>query len=158
MRCCSLDTVECISRRSCPSLGRNQGRGAEIARRNLTHWLISTQVDAVLRLKGSDNLDYIQLLKKPGGQLGDSYLAEGFVLDKKIGIGQPKRLEKAKVMVANTAMDTDKIKIYGARVKVDSLSKVAAIEQACSQGINQIVATRLRHRRDAGSTDTRLTG
>ena len=87
-------------------------------------------VDAVLRLKGSDNLDYIQLLKKPGGQLGDSYLAEGFVLDKKIGIGQPKRLEKAKVMVANTAMDTDKIKIYGARVKVDSLSKVAAIEQA----------------------------
>ena len=84
----------------------------------------------VLRLKGSDNLDYIQLLKKPGGQLGDSYLAEGFVLDKKIGIGQPKRLEKAKVMVANTAMDTDKIKIYGARVKVDSLSKVAAIEQA----------------------------
>ena len=81
-------------------------------------------------MKGSDNLDYIQLLKKPGGQLGDSYLAEGFVLDKKIGIGQPKRLEKAKVMVANTAMDTDKIKIYGARVKVDSLSKVAAIEQA----------------------------
>ena len=102
-------------------------------------------VDAVLRLKGSDNLDYIQLLKKPGGQLGDSYLAEGFVLDKKIGIGQPKRLEKAKVMVANTAMDTDKIKIYGARVKVDSLSKVAAIEQACSQCTNQIVAARLRH-------------
>ena len=48
-------------------------------------------------------------------------------------------------MVANTAMDTDKIKIYGARVKVDSLSKVAAIEQACSQCTNQIVAARLRH-------------
>ena len=27
-------------------------------------------------------------------------------------------------MVANTAMDTDKIKIYGARVRVDSMSKV----------------------------------
>ena len=48
-------------------------------------------------------------------------------------------------MVANTAMDTDKIKIYGARVKVDSLSKVAAIEQACSQCMNQSVAARLRH-------------
>ena len=110
----------------------------EIARTTLSSKLVLYEkehfaklaVDAVLRLKGSDNLDYIQLLKKPGGQLGDSYLAEGFVLDKKIGIGQPKRLEKAKVMVANTAMDTDKIKIYGARVKVDSLSKVAAIEQA----------------------------
>jgi len=32
-------------------------------------------VDAVLRLKGSDNLDYIQLIKKPGGQLGDSRAA-----------------------------------------------------------------------------------
>jgi len=32
VRCCSLCAVECISRRSCPSLGRNQGRGAEIAR------------------------------------------------------------------------------------------------------------------------------
>ena len=74
----------------------------EIARTTLSSKLVLYEkehfaklaVDAVLRLKGSDNLDYIQLLKKPGGQLGDSYLAEGFVLDKKIGIGQPKRLEK----------------------------------------------------------------
>jgi|Transcript_43 T-complex protein 1 subunit beta len=135
----------------------------EIARTTLSSKLVLYEkehfaklaVDAVLRLKGSDNLDYIQLLKKPGGQLGDSYLAEGFVLDKKIGIGQPKRLEKAKVMVANTAMDTDKIKIYGARVKVDSLSKVAAIEQAekdkmaakcakiCDHGINCFINRQL---------------
>ena len=32
VRCRSLQSVESISRRSCPSLGRNQGRGAEIAR------------------------------------------------------------------------------------------------------------------------------
>ena len=32
VRCCSLQSVECISRRSCPSLGRKHGRGAEIAR------------------------------------------------------------------------------------------------------------------------------
>ena len=37
---------------------------------------------------------------------------------------QPKRIENAKILVANTAMDTDKIKIYGARVRVDSMSKV----------------------------------
>ena len=41
-------------------------------------------VDAVLRLKGSDNLDYIQIIKKSGGSLRDSYLADGFVLDKKV--------------------------------------------------------------------------
>ena len=39
-------------------------------------------------------------------------------------MGQPKRLENVNILVANTAMDTDKIKIYGARVRVDSMAKV----------------------------------
>ncbi|EAY91026.1 hypothetical protein OsI_12631 [Oryza sativa Indica Group] len=34
-------------------------------------------VDAVLRLKGSTNLEAIQILKKPGGSLKDSFLDEG---------------------------------------------------------------------------------
>jgi len=37
-------------------------------------------VQSVLRLKGSGNLDYIKIIKKPGGTLGDSYLADGFIL------------------------------------------------------------------------------
>ena len=52
------------------------------------------------------------------------------MLDKKIGVGQPKRIENATIMVANTSMDTDKVKIYGSRVRVDSLAKVAEIEAA----------------------------
>ena len=87
-------------------------------------------VDAVLRLKGSTNLDSIQIIKKCGGSLRDSFLDEGFILDKKIGVGQPKRIENARILVANTAMDTDKVKIYGARVRVDSMDKVAEIEAA----------------------------
>ena len=55
---------------------------------------------------------------------------EGFLLRKQIGVGQPKRIENAKILVANTAMDTDKIKIYGSRVRVESLGKVAEIEEA----------------------------
>ena len=35
----------------------------------------------------------------------------GFLLDKKIGVNQPKRMEDAKILIANTAMDTDKIKV-----------------------------------------------
>ena len=87
-------------------------------------------VDAVLRLQGSTNLDLIQIIKKPGGSLQGSYLEEGFILDKKIGVGQPKRIENAKILIANTSMDTDKVKIYGARVKVDSMEAVAAVEAA----------------------------
>lgn len=34
-------------------------------------------VDAVLKLQGSTNLESIQILKKPGGSLEDSFLEEG---------------------------------------------------------------------------------
>ncbi|KAI8592653.1 T-complex protein 1 subunit beta [Geranomyces variabilis] len=87
-------------------------------------------VDAVLRLKGSTNLDNIQIIKKPGGKLMDSILSEGFILDKKIGVNQPKRITNAKILIANTPMDTDKIKIFGARVRVDATGKLAELERA----------------------------
>ena len=87
-------------------------------------------VDAVLKLGGSTDLTHIQIIKKAGGKLKDSYLDEGFILDKKFGVNQPKRIENAKILVANTAMDTDKIKIFGARVKVDSTGKLAELEKA----------------------------
>ena len=102
-------------------------------------------VDAVLRLQGSPNLNHIQVLKVPGGSLRDSYLEDGFLLAKAPGLGQPKRVEQAKILVANTSMDTDKIKIYGSRVKVDSLDKVADIEAAeklkMSNKVSKILAT-----------------
>jgi len=87
-------------------------------------------VKAVLRLHGKPNLDYVQVIKKPGGSLKDSFLEEGFILEKRIGVGMPKVLEDCKVLVANCQMDTDKIKIYGARIKVDSFEAVAEIEKA----------------------------
>ena len=109
-----------------------------IARTTLSSKLLNTEkdhfanlaVDAVLRLNGSGNLDYIQVIKKPGAALSDSYLEDGFVLDKSFGIGQPRRLENVKILIANTPMDTDKIKIYGSRVRVDGMAKVAEIEEA----------------------------
>lgn len=59
-------------------------------------------VDAVLRLKGSTDLEHIQIIKKVGGKLTDSYLDEGFILDKSIGVNCPKRIENAKILIANT--------------------------------------------------------
>eukprot|EP00742_Colponemidia_sp_Colp-10_P000284 GILJ01000320.1.p1 GENE.GILJ01000320.1~~GILJ01000320.1.p1 ORF type:complete len:559 (-),score=131.80 GILJ01000320.1:107-1726(-) len=102
-------------------------------------------VDAVLRLKGSANLDYIQILKKLGGSLRDSFLEEGFILAKQIGVGQPKRIENAKIMIANTPMDTDKIKIYGSRVRVESMTKVAEIEEAEKDKMREKVDNILKH-------------
>lgn len=53
--------------------------------------------------------------------------------------------EGCKVLVANTPMDTDKIKIFGSRVKVDSLEAVQEIENAekvkMKAKVDKIVAT-----------------
>lgn len=51
-------------------------------------------------------------------------------MDKKFGVGQPTRIENPKVLVGNIPMDSDKIKMYGARVKVDTLARVGEIEEA----------------------------
>lgn len=102
-------------------------------------------VNAVLRLKGSGNLDAIQVIKKLGGGLIDSYLDEGFLLDKKVGVNQPKRIENAKILIANTPMDADKIKIFGARVRVDAVSKVAELELAEKEKMKAKVEKILKH-------------
>jgi len=122
--------------------GNNQEKFKEdlinIAKTTLSSKVLSTDkdyfaklaVNAVLRLKGSTNLDSIQIIKKAGGRLTDSYLDDGFILDKKIGVNQPKRIENANILIANTPMDTDKIKIFGAKIRVDATGKLAELERA----------------------------
>lgn len=46
----------------------------------------------------------------------------GFLLDKKIGVNQPKRIENAKILIANTGMDTDKIKVCEVNMSLRSWS------------------------------------
>ncbi|OEH78446.1 t-complex protein beta subunit [Cyclospora cayetanensis] len=126
-------------------------------------------VDAVMRLKeNAASLDLIHILKKPGGTLRDSYLDDGFILEKRIGtieLQAPAECSslshklaiarflvvvffpsqcvlmvwERSVMVANTPMDTDKIKIFGARVKVDSFEAVHQLELAEKEKMKQKV-------------------
>lgn len=103
-------------------------------------------VDAVLRLKGSGELTAIQLIKKSGGCLEDSFLDEGFLLDKKPGVHQPQRIENAKILIANTPMDTDKIKVFGSHIKVDSMSKIADLELAEKEKMKEKVNKIINHK------------
>lgn len=105
-------------------------------------------VDAVERLKGSSNLEMINIIKKTGGTLRDSFLEPGFLLDKKIGVGQPRTLENAKILVANTPMDTDKVKIFGAKVKVDSIAQLADVESSEKEKMKNKVNKILAHKVD----------
>ena len=101
-------------------------------------------VQAVLRLKGSGNIDFIKLIKKAGGTLKDSFIADGMILEKSIATGCPTKLEKPRVTIANTPMDDDKIKIMGSKVKVDSMTAIGEIEVAekakMEAKVNKIIA------------------
>lgn len=55
---------------------------------------------------------------------------EGFLLEKEISYGCPTRKENPKILIANTPMDYDKIKIFGTWVKTESMDKIAEIENA----------------------------
>ena len=102
-------------------------------------------VDAVLRLKGSGNLNAIQIIKKLGGTLTDSYLDEGFLLNKRPGMNQPHRMENARILIANTPMDTDKVKVFGSRVRVDGVAKIADMELAEKEKMRDKVNLILKH-------------
>jgi len=105
-------------------------------------------VKAVLRLKGSGNLEYIKIIKKAGGTLGDSFIAEGMILEKSISTGCARKIENPRVLIANTPMDHDKIKIMGSKVKVDSMTAIAEIEEAEKMKMKSKVDRILAHRPD----------
>lgn len=105
-------------------------------------------VDAVLRLKGSGNLELIQIIKRIGASLKESYLDEGFILEKQISVGCPRVKENPKILISNTPMDYDKIKIFGTRVKVDSTEKVAEIEAAEKEKMKEKVDKILEYKPD----------
>ena len=67
-------------------------------------------------------------------------------MNKKIGQYQPKRIENARILIANTPMDTDKIKVFGSKVKVDSMQKIADIELAEKEKMKDKVNKILKHK------------
>lgn len=119
--------------------------GSKILNQHKDHFA-KLAVEAVLRLKGSGNLEAIQIIKKLGGSMNESYLDEGFLLEKLPGMYQPKRMEKAKILIANTSMDTDKVKVFGSRVRVDSVAKVAELEAAEKLKMKEKVDKILAHK------------
>jgi len=138
---CAAEKLETLSFDNGASKEKFREDLLNIARTTLSSKLVKHEkelfsqltVDAVLRLNTHEtghDLTHIQIIKKQGGALNQSYLEDGFLLEKKISVGMPKTATNCKILVANTPMDTDKIKIFGSKVKTDSLETVAKIENA----------------------------
>lgn len=63
-----------------------------------------------------------------------------------VGVHQPKKLENANILIANTPMDTDKIKVFGSTIKVDSMAKIAELEVAEKEKMKDKVNKILAHK------------
>lgn len=72
-----------------------------------------------------DDIQFIEIIKLQG-DLAESMLVDGFVLDKDIELD----LENPKIMVANTSLDFDKINILSSKINVNSISELTKIESA----------------------------
>lgn len=96
-------------------------------------------VDAVKRL-GDEDMSLIQIIKS-SGKLEESFLSDGFILKKDqpiddavISAGRSAENgagpHDIRVMIANTSLDSDKVKVFGAKINVSSISKLSEIEEA----------------------------
>lgn len=152
----ALETLRKISRKSTATEDDFKEELMKIARTTISSKLLNYEkehfailaVNAILRLKKGGSLDHIHIIKKIGGNLKDSYLEEGFLLEKEISTGTPNFRQNAKILLANTPMDYDKIKIFGTRVKTDSMDKLAEIEQAEKEKMKRKVEKILAYKPD----------
>ena len=99
---------------------------------------VRTILDSGFVTRGKENYVYEK-------ESSSTICFSGFILKKRIGQNQPKRIENARIMVANTPMDADKVKVFGSKVKVDSIKKVAEIEEAEKQKMKDKVGRILKH-------------
>lgn len=137
-RDCALEALGRLSRDRSEDAAAFHEELLNVARTTISSKLLNYEKEhfaqlataAVERLRGAGNLERVHVIKKLGGSLGDSYLEEGFLLEKSISFGGPRRKERARVLVANTPMDYDRVKIFGAKVKTDSMERMAEIEAA----------------------------
>lgn len=88
--CVCVRTAEAVDVSMCVSLRRNDEQKFQVDLMNIARTTLSSKllthhkdhfarlaVEAVMRLKGSGNLEAIHVIKKLGGSMTDSYLDEG---------------------------------------------------------------------------------
>ncbi|HUT26937.1 MAG TPA: thermosome subunit beta [Methanomassiliicoccales archaeon] len=110
--------------------------------------------------KWSVDMDNIQITKKHGGSMDDTQLIQGIIVDKEpVHPGMPKRIEKAKILLLDVALEIKKTEIDAKieitdptqmhafldeeermlRQMVDTIKKVGANVIFCQKGIDDLV-------------------
>jgi thermosome len=104
------------------------GKGAEKAKEYLAG-LVVKAVKAVAEIKDGKvviDRDDIKLEKKEGGGIEDTELVQGIVIDKeRVHPAMPKRVEKARIALLNTALEIEKTEV-DAEIRITDPSQLKA--------------------------------
>ncbi|MGQ9719023.1 MAG: thermosome subunit beta [Nitrososphaerales archaeon] len=110
----------------------------KVAKTSMASKLVSTDatelaaltVDAILSVaekqdgKYKVDIDNIKVEKKPGGSLKDTNFIKGIVLDKEVvHAGMPKRVEKAKIALINSAFEIEKTE-FDAKININNPEQI----------------------------------
>jgi len=119
---------------------------AEIAADAILH--VTEKVDKEYKI----DIDDIMVEKKPGESMTETRLINGIVVDKEVvHPGMPKRVENAKIMLLDTAMEIEKTE-FDAKINIESPDQMEAflqqeesmlrdmVEKVVKTGANVIVA------------------
>ncbi|CAF1338002.1 unnamed protein product, partial [Rotaria sordida] len=133
----ALTVLEGVAKNNSSNLEQFKSDLMNIARTTLSSKILQEKkdhlsklcVDAILKIHDKTDLKYIQIVKLLRNNLNDSYIEEGFLFGERIGTNMPKRIENARILIANIPMDTDKRKISDSSVHIDSIAKL--VEKKC---------------------------
>jgi thermosome len=108
-------------------------------------YLAELAVKAVLEVAEKENgkykvdIDDIKVEKKPGESLRDTKLIQGIVLDKEVvHSGMPKRVEKAKIALLDTALEIEKTE-FDAKINIESPEQMDAFLKQEEEMLRQMV-------------------
>jgi thermosome len=107
--------------------------------------LAELAVKAVLEVAEKENgkykvdIDDIKVEKKPGESLRDTKLIQGIVLDKEVvHSGMPKRMEKAKIVLLDTALEIEKTE-FDAKINIESPEQMDAFLKQEEEMLREMV-------------------
>mmetsp|Transcript_28703 Transcript_28703/g.44981 ORF Transcript_28703/g.44981 Transcript_28703/m.44981 type:complete len:501 (+) Transcript_28703:29-1531(+) len=85
-------------------------------------------IKAILLLRGCWNLERVKIIKKIGGSLLDSFIDDGYIIERKLASTSVKRFFKPKILLVNTHLDMDKVKMAGSKIRPESLTTMNQLE------------------------------
>jgi len=108
-------------------------------------YLAELAVKAILQVAQKENgkykadVDDVKVEKKPGESLKDTKLIQGIVLDKEVvHSGMPKRVEKAKIALLDTALEIEKTE-FDAKINIESPEQMEAFLKQEEEMLREMV-------------------